>query len=105
MSDESPPRRNLTRADRTRLPAREEIWDAFIDELDRRGQAGSAADVLTPTTLHLEAPSGKRFGDLTRDEIDTLAKIGSAIGRRGDVVKGMWEQTQQQLKNQKRGKS
>jgi hypothetical protein len=92
-------------ADPIRPPAREAIWDSFIDELDRRGQAGSAADVLTPTTLHPEAPSGKRFGDLTRVEIDNLAKIGGNLGRRGDIVKGIWEQTQQQLKIQKRKKS
>ena len=87
------------------MPQREDIWDRFIDELDRRGQAGSAADVLTPTTLDASAPSGKRFADLSRDDIDSLAKIGSNLGRRGDVVKSIWEQTQQQLKQQRRGKS
>ena len=44
--------------------SREELWDLFIDELDRSGQAGSAADVIIPATLHPEAPSGKRFGEL-----------------------------------------
>ena len=80
----------------------EDIWDRFIDELDRQGQAGSAADVLTPPTLD---SSGKRFGDLSREDIDTLSKIGSNMGRRGDVVKTIWEQTQQQLKQQRREKS
>jgi hypothetical protein len=89
---------------RLRPQAREEIWDQFVDALDRSGQAGTAADVLTPTTLHPDAPSGKRFGDLTRVEIDNLAKIAGNLGRRGDVVKAMWEQTQQKLKSQKRGK-
>ena len=92
-------------SDQTRPPAREEIWDLFIDELDRCGQAGTSADVLTPTTLHPDAPSGQRFGDLTRGDIDTLAKIGGNLGRRGDVVKTMWAQTQQQLKAQKRKKT
>ena len=91
-------------APRFRPQAREEIWDQFVDALDRSGQAGTAADVLTPTTLHPEAPSGKRFGDLTRVEIDNLAKIAGNLGRRGDVVKSMWEQTQQKLKSQKRAK-
>lgn len=95
MSEEAP---------RLRPPAREEIWDQFVDALDRSGQAGTAADVLTPTTLHPDAPSGKRFGDLTRVEIDNLAKIAGNLGRRGDVVKAMWEQTQQKLKSQKRAK-
>jgi hypothetical protein len=84
---------------------REEIWDEFVDELDRSGQAGTSADVLTPTTLHPEAPSGKRFGDLTRVEIDNLAKIAGNLGRRGDVVKEMWKQTQQAIKKAKRVKS
>lgn len=84
--------------------AREKIWDQFVDALDRSGQAGTAADVLTPTALHPEAPSGKRFGDLSRVEIDNLAAIGSNLGRRGDVVKTMWTQTQQQLKIAKRAK-
>ena len=76
-----------------------------MDELDRAGQAGSAADVLTPTDLHPEAPSGRRFADLTRIDIDTLVKIGVNLGRRGDVVKHMWDRTQQQIRAGKRSKS
>jgi hypothetical protein len=87
-----------------RPPSREDIWDTFVDELDHAGQAGSAAHVLTPADLHPEAPAAKRFGDLTRVEIDNLAKIGSTIGRRGDVVKDMWDRVQQQLKSEKRAK-
>ena len=37
--------------------------------LSGAGQAGNAADVLTPTALHPDAPSGKRFEDLTRVEV------------------------------------
>ena len=103
MNDDTPRPERATRSERS--PNREEIWDLFIDELDRRGQAGSAADVLTPTTLDPSAPSGKRFGDLTRVDIDSLAKIGENLGRRGDVLKTMWEQTQQKLKQRKRGQS
>ena len=80
----------------------EDIWDGFVDELDRQGQAGSAADVLTPATFN---SSGKRFADLSRDDIDSLSKIASSMGRRGDVVKTIWEQTQQQLKQQRQGRS
>ena len=39
----------------TRPAVREEIWDRFVDALDRAGQAGNAADVWTPTALHGEA--------------------------------------------------
>ena len=105
MNDDTSRPERATRPEHARAPNREEIWDLFIDELDRRGQAGSAADVLTPTTLDPNAPSGKRFGDLTRVDIDSLAKIGENLGRRGDVVKTMWEQTQQKLKQRKRGPS
>ena len=97
MTDEPSNRRY-----RTTPASREDVWDAFVDELDRAGQAGSAADVLTPVDLHPEAPSGKRFGDLARGDIDTLVKIAGNVGRRGDAVKSMWDRTQQQLKEQKR---
>ena len=103
MSDNTPRTPRPTPPRHQRPPDREEIWDLFVDELDRRGQAGSAADVLTPTTLDPNAPSGVRFGDLTRVDIDNLAKIAGNLGRRGDVVKTMWEQTQQQLKQRKPG--
>ena len=102
MTEESGPPHEALRPIQRRSPDRVETWDLFVDELDRFGQAGSAADVVTPSTLHPDAPSGKRFGDLSRMEIDSLAKIGSALGRRGDIVKTLWERTQQQLKQQKR---
>ncbi len=101
MSDDSA----RPRPGHTTPPAREEVWDRFIDELDRTGQAGSAAEVLTPTTLHPEAPSGKRFADLTRDDILALSRIGGNLGRRGDVVKEIWEQTQRKLKEAAKAKA
>ena len=104
MSDEPPRTRRLTRPEQARPPAREEIWDRFIDELDRCGQAGSAADVLIPMAIQPDAPSGQRFGDLTRDDITALVSIGGNLGRRGDGVKMIWEQTQRQLKDLKRVK-
>ena len=73
-----------------------------MDALDRAGQAGNAADVLTPTALHPDAPSGKRFGDLTRVEVGNLATIAQSFGRRGDAVMAMWQHTQQKLRAQKR---
>ena len=103
MSDNTPRTPRPAPPRQRRPPDREEIWDLFVDELDRRGQAGSAADVLTPTTLDPDAPSGVRFADLTRVDIDNLAKIAGNLGRRGDVVKTMWERTQQQLKQRKAG--
>jgi hypothetical protein len=88
--------------DASRPPSRQELWDLFIDEHDRNGQAGSAADVVIPSTLHPEAPSGKRFGDLTRIDIGTLVQIGNNLGRRSDVVKDIWTRTQKKLKAEAR---
>ena len=105
MTEPTQRRQPPTSSEHPRALQPEDVWDRFIDELDRQGQAGSAADVLTPSTLDTNAPSGKRFGDLSRDDIDSLAKIGSRIGRRGDVVKTIWEQTQRQLKEQRRRRS
>jgi hypothetical protein len=90
------PRKNWSALERG--PTREDIWDRFVDELDRSGQAGSAADVITPTTLDPNAPSGKRFADLTLVEVKNLATIAVSLGRRGDVVTSMWQHTQRQLK-------
>ena len=82
--------------------SREDLWDAFVDELDRLGQAGRAADAIVPVGLHPEAPSGRRFGDLTSIDADTLAQIGYNLGRRGDIVKDIWRRTQQKLRAQAR---
>jgi hypothetical protein len=79
-----------------------DVWDLLIDELDREGQAGSAANVLVPSTLYPDAPSVKRFGDLTRVEIDALAAVGGRLGRRGDIIKDIWTRTQQKMKAQAR---
>ena len=74
-----------------------------MDALDRAGQAGNAADVLTPTALHPDAPSSKRFGDLTRVEVGNLTTIVQRIfGRSGDAVMAMWQHTQQKLRPRKR---
>jgi hypothetical protein len=82
-------------------PSALEVWDLFIDELDRSGQAGSAADVLVPSLL-ADAPSGRRFGELTRIEIQALVALGGRLGRRGDIIKDIWTHTQQKIKAQAR---
>lgn len=79
-----------------RIPP-EQAWDLFIDELDRRGQAGSAADVVVPP-LSVDVPSGKRFGELTRVDVQNLSRIASSLGRRGETVKVLWEDTQRNMK-------
>jgi hypothetical protein len=78
--------------------SRSDIWDAFVDELDRLGQAGRAADVAIPSGLDPEAPAGTRFGELSTRDINTLVVIGNKLGRRGDIVKDIWRSTQQQRK-------
>jgi hypothetical protein len=61
-------------------------WDRFIDALDLAGQAGHIADVELPA-LAPDLPSGKRFGDLTRADIDTLSRLASKLGRRTDMLR------------------
>lgn len=68
----------------------EEMWDRFVDALDRAGQDGAAADVLIPTQL-ASALAGKRFGDVTRAELQILVRMASQMGRRGDTVATLWE--------------
>jgi hypothetical protein len=94
----------MKESDRSRPRSREELWDLFIDDLDRSGQAGNAADVIIPATLHPEVPGGKRFGELTRLDIATLSQIAGTLGRRGDVIKDIWQRTQQKLKAEARDK-
>jgi hypothetical protein len=65
-------------------------WDAFIDALDRAGQAGSAADVELPS-LGIDVPAGKHFGELTRVDIETLSRLAGKLGRRSDVVTVLWK--------------
>jgi hypothetical protein len=76
------------------------IWDRFVDALDRAGQAGSAADVEVPA-FGAEVPAGKRFGELTRADVDNLSRMATKLGRRTDVVKVMWDDM---LRKQKRTK-
>ena len=68
----------------TRPVLREEIWDRFVDALDRAGQAGNAADVLTYRATSRRSER-QRFGDLTRVEVGNLATIAQSFGRRGEV--------------------
>jgi hypothetical protein len=98
MSEDTRRSHRMVGLDQTRSLHPEQVWDRFVDELDRCGQAGSAADVLTPTTLERNAPSSTRFADLKRVDIDNLAKLGSSLGRRGDIVRDIWERTQQKCK-------
>jgi hypothetical protein len=76
-------------------------WDAFIDALDRAGQAGSAASVEVPAVAG-ELAAGKRFGELTRLEVKHLARIANSLGRRADVVVVMWQDLQWKIKQQKK---
>jgi hypothetical protein len=76
--------------DRPRPDTSEEMWDRFVDALDRAGRSGAAADVTIPTQLP-SALAGKRFGDVTRLELQLLVRIAGQIGRRGDTIATLWE--------------
>jgi hypothetical protein len=69
---------------------RQGAWDRFIDDLDRAGQAGSAADVTVPP-LAPDLPSGTRFADLTRVDLENLSRLATKLGRRADVVTVLWQ--------------
>lgn len=83
--------------------ARHAAWDRFIDALDRAGQAGSAADVEVPA-FAVGEPSGKRFSELTRIDVQNLSRRASSLGRRADVVQVLWEDMQRKLKKDRKRK-
>jgi len=78
---------------------RQTAWDRFIDALDRAGQAGSAADVELPR-LAPDLPIGKRFGDLTRVDVENLSRFATSLGRRTDVVTVLWQDMDRKRKAQ-----
>jgi hypothetical protein len=65
-------------------------WDRFIDDLDRAGQAGSAAAVEVPN-LTPDFPTGTAFGDLTRADLENLSRLATKLGRRTDIVTVLWQ--------------
>ena len=64
---------------------RQGAWDRFIDDLDRAGQAGSAADVIVPP-LAPDLPSGNRFADLTRGRMAVLISHRFSTTRMADRI-------------------
>jgi hypothetical protein len=77
------------------------LWDRFIDALDRAGQGGHMADVEVPP-LAIDLPAGRRFGELTRSDINSLSKQALKVGRRADVITVMWEDMQRKKKSARR---
>jgi hypothetical protein len=78
--------------------SRQADWDRFIDALDLAGQAGSAVDVAVPQ-LSPEVPAGKRFGDLTRMDVETLSRLATKLGRRTDVITVLWQDMDRKRKD------
>jgi hypothetical protein len=75
----------------------EELWDRFIDALDLAGQGGSPADVLVPI-FATSGLGGKRFGDLSREDVKALARVASGLARRGDTVVMIWDDMRRQAR-------
>ena len=75
-------------------------WEAFIDALDRAGQAGSLADVEVPAVAG--TPAGKRFQELTNLEVKDLSRLATSHGCRGDILVVMWRDLQWKLKQQRK---
>lgn len=78
-------------------PTRQAVWERFIDDLDRAGQAGSAANIEVPL-LGAGLPGGKRFGDLTRSEVEDLSRFANSLGRRADVITVLWQDMERKRK-------
>ena len=77
--------------------SREAVWERFIDDLDRAGQAGSPANVEVPP-LGPGLPAGKRFGELTRLDVESLSRFASSLGRRADVITVLWQDMERKRK-------
>lgn len=77
--------------------SRHAMWDRFIDDLDRAGQAGSATDVEVPL-LGAGQPAGKRFGDLVRADVENLSRLAASLGRRADVITVLWQDMERKRK-------
>ena len=75
----------------------EELWDQFIDGLDRAGQAGGAQGIRVPQFGAGEL-GGRPFGELTRDEVKRLARVAGALGRREGTILSLWEDMQRRLR-------
>jgi hypothetical protein len=75
----------------------EEVWDRFIDALDRAGQDGSPAGVIVPA-FATKGLAGRRFGDLSADEVKQLARVAHALSRRGETVLTIWKDMRQRLR-------
>ena len=73
------------------------LWDKFIDALDLAGQDGHIADVPVPA-LAIDLPPGRLFGELTRDDIESLSKQATKLGRRADAITVMWQDMQRKKK-------
>jgi hypothetical protein len=87
-----------------RQPQPQDIWDRFIDELDRQGQAGSARDVIIPA-VGVDGVNGKRFGEITRMDVVSLSRIATSLGRRGETIKVLWEDMERKQKAERRAKT
>ena len=87
----------------TERPVRaEDQWDRFIDNLDRAGQAGGAHAVVVPESTGAASLAGRLFGELTRKDVDCLSRIANSLGRRGETIKTLWDDTRRRLKPPRR---
>jgi hypothetical protein len=82
-------------AERARI--RGSLWDKFIDALDLAGQEGRIADVEVPA-LAIDLPQGRRFGELTRHDVETLSTQAAKVGRRTEIIMALWEDMQRKKK-------
>lgn len=82
---------------------REELWDLFIDELDRAGQAGDASGVLVPAEVDATM-AGRRFGELTPIDVKALVRIASSLGRRSETINALYTDMRRRQKAKPRAR-
>ena len=46
----------------------------------------------------IDLPPGRLFGELTRDDVESLSKQAAKVGRRADVLVVMWQDMQRKKK-------
>ncbi len=83
----------------SRPPRPEDIWDQFIDALDRAGQNGDAQGVRVPA-FGSSVLAGRPFGELTRDDVRQLARIAGGFGRSEATILALWTDMRQRLRPQ-----
>jgi hypothetical protein len=70
----------------------DQLWDLFIEWLEREAREGRAADVVIPA-LGPDVGHGKRLADLTAAEIAALKARATTLQRDTRSLDKLWHRT------------